>query len=149
MSGRSRTLEVLPSSDDPIKDSLRQMLDNFLGGQRSLFCPSDKVWNPPTDIFETRNSIHIKLELAGAREEDIQVQVSDNYIVVRGRRCDEQHVKRENFHLMEIQYGTFERVFGLPPEMEIKDITAALQDGFLLITIPKDTTVRECHISVE
>ena len=38
-----------------------------------------------------------------------QVRVNDNYLVIRGKRHDEHASKPENFHLMEINYGQFER----------------------------------------
>lgn len=127
----------------------RRILDNFFQGTVPQFCPAERVWNPPTDVFETCDAIHIKMEIAGVKQEDLEVKVTDNLLVIRGRRSDEQHIKKENFHLMEIHYGTFERVFGLPRPMEVKSVTATLKDGFLLVTIPKDTKVREYRIGIE
>jgi HSP20 family protein len=129
--------------------TFKSVLDNFFEERRPHFCAAERAWIPPTDIFETSDAIHIKMEVAGVRDEDIEVKVSDNLLVVRGRRGDEQSNKKENFHLMEIQYGVFERAFGLPTFMEVKNITASLKNGFLLITIPKDTRLREYRIRIE
>ncbi|MGI8907349.1 MAG: Hsp20/alpha crystallin family protein [Candidatus Sumerlaeaceae bacterium] len=135
--------------EDNTDYQFRRIIDNFFHGNLPQFCPAERVWNPPTDVFETANAIHIKMEIAGVRDEDLEVKVTDNLLVIRGRRTDEQHTKKENFHLMEIHYGTFERVFGLPRPMEVKDVTARLKDGFLLVTIPKDIKVREYRIGIE
>ncbi|MBX7243870.1 MAG: Hsp20/alpha crystallin family protein [Candidatus Sumerlaeaceae bacterium] len=134
---------------DDSSSSFKRILDNFFDSQKPRFCPTERAWTPPTDVFETQTAIHIKMELAGIHIESVDVKVSDNFLVVRGRRDDEQHVKRDNFHLMEIHYGQFERVFGLPNHMEIKNVTAELKNGFLLITVPKDMRVRDYKIKVD
>jgi HSP20 family molecular chaperone IbpA len=137
------------SREDSTDHQFRRILDNFFQGTLPQFCPAERVWNPPTDVFETSDAIHIKMEIAGVKQEHLEVKVTDNLLVIRGRRADEQHVKKENFHLMEIHYGSFERVFGLPRPMEVKSVSATLKDGFLLVTIPKDTNVREYRIGIE
>jgi HSP20 family protein len=136
-------------SDEGYDKGFRKLVDNFFEGARPVFCPAERAWNPPTDIFETCNAIHIKVELAGVHEEDVEVKVSNNFVVIRGRRKDEQQAKKENFHLMEIQYGTFERIFGMPPHMDLKEVSASLKNGFLMVTIPKDTKLREYRIQID
>lgn len=137
------------AADDPFDRSFRKLLDNFLEGSRPVFCPAERAWNPPTDIFETCDAIVIKMELAGVVEEDVEVKVSNNYLVVRGKRIDGQQVKKENFHLMEIQYGMFERVFGMPSHMDLTKVSASLKNGFLLVTIPRDKSLREYRIEID
>lgn len=149
---RSGTLKGEPETaapDDAFNRTVKQLIDNFFSGDHPRFCPIERAWNPPTDIFETSNALHIKMEVAGVAEGDIEVKVSDTYLIIRGRREDECHVKRENFHLMEIQYGHFERVFRLPVRMEEREVTATLRNGFLVVTIPKDTSLREYRIQIE
>jgi HSP20 family protein len=148
-------LETIPeprtaaSREDSTDYQFRRILDNFFQGNLPQFCPADRLWNPPTDVFETADAINIKMEIAGVRQEDIEVKMSDNLLVIRGRRTDEQHTKKENFHLIEIHYGSFERVFGFPRPMEVKDVSATLKDGFLLVTVPKDSKLREYRIGIE
>lgn len=147
-------LEVIRDSstaappEDAFDRTFNRMLDNFFQGN-PRFCASERVWNPPTDVFESCDAIHIKMEVAGVKEEHLEVKVVDNLLIIRGRRSDEQHTKRENYHLMEIHYGSFERVFGLPTPMEVKSVKAMLEDGFLLVTIPKDERLREYRIEIE
>jgi len=88
------------------------------------------------------------MELAGVREEDIEVKTSDDFLIIRGKRHDEQRVKRENFHLMEIHYGTFERVFSLPSIAQMQNVTATLENGFLHVTIPKDEKPARFRIEI-
>lgn len=142
-------LSKFDSSEDPFDQNFNRMLDAFISGNHPYFCPAERAWNPPTDVFETGDALHVRIELAGVQEKDIYVKVNDNFLVIRGKRSDEQHVVKENFHLMEIQYGSFERVFKLPENMEVKEIKATLKNGFLLVTIPKDNKSKQFSIEVQ
>ncbi len=141
--------EAIVSPEDAFSRHVKQLVDNFFTGDHPRFCPLERAWNPPTDIFETADAVHIKMEVAGVTESDIDVKVNDTYLIIRGRRDDDRNLKRENFHLMEIQYGHFERVFRLPMHMETHDVTAALRNGFLIVSIPRDRTLREFRILIE
>src|SRR5687768_13188914 len=102
---RSTLLE--PSSaappDDPFdtSSSFNRLIDTFFRGNHPQFCPAERVWNPQTDIFETKDALHIKMELAGVLEKDLHLKASGNFLIVKGRRNDEHHTTKENFHLME------------------------------------------------
>jgi len=146
------TVDELPPSElaeEPYDRTFSRMIDTFFSSTHPFFCTSERVWIPPTDVFETADAIHIKMELAGVREQDVEVKVNDNFLIIRGRRVDDKVTKRENYHLMEIHYGTFERVFGLPLHMEVKNVQAKLQDGILLVVVPKDRRLREYSIEIE
>lgn len=125
------------------KDDIKNIFDNFLSTQKPLFSLSQKVWNPPTDVYETKDHIIVKMEIAGVDKSDIEVTVEDNILKVRGVRCERAKVNKENYHVMEIHYGNFERVFRLPKNLESKDISASYQDGFLRIAIPKNHAVSQ------
>lgn len=136
-------------SDDPFGQDFNRMFDAFISGKHPFFCPEGRAWNPPTDIFETEDALHIKIEVAGLRESDIDVKLNRDYLVIRGHRTDADQVNNARFHLMEIHYGHFERIVRLPHPVEMKKITAVLQNGFLKVRIPKDGTVAEYKIEIE
>jgi HSP20 family protein len=119
------------------KDDIKNFFDNFFSSQKPLFSFSQKIWNPPTDVYETKDNVFIKMEIAGVSKEDIDITVEDNILRVRGLREDKPKVSMENYHIMEIHYGEFERTFRLPNNLKIENITANYKDGFLLISIPK------------
>ncbi|MCX7717433.1 MAG: Hsp20/alpha crystallin family protein [Candidatus Sumerlaeaceae bacterium] len=142
------TLEAQP---DDLSDSsvFGRVLDNFFSLRKTGFWPSSRAWIPPTDVFETDDCIVIRMEIAGVAESDIEVKVSDNFLIVRGRRLHTPQAKNENYHLMEIHYGPFERVFRLPDSMELRDVSAVLRDGFLTVTIPRGAQQGEIRINIE
>lgn len=110
--------------------------DDFISPKGS-FSLNRIPWNPPTDIYETQDSIVVKMELSGVRGENINVSVQNNVLTVEGERFEDSPVKKKKYHLMEIHYGTFLRAFKMPREISRNDIDANFKNGFLVITIPK------------
>jgi HSP20 family protein len=95
------------------------------------------VWRPLTDIVEAKESYVFKIELPGFKKEDIKVEFSGETLTLRGERKQEEETKDENCHRLERNYGIFERSFTIPKAIDAKKIDASLQDGILVLTIPK------------
>jgi HSP20 family protein len=136
-------------AEDAFGQNFHRMFDAFFSGKHPFFCPEGRAWNPPTDIFETEDALHVKIEVAGLRERDIDVKVNRDYLVIRGHRQDADQLNNARFHLMEIHYGSFERVVRLPHPVDVKKIEATLQNGFLKVRVPKDGSVAEYRIEIE
>lgn len=93
------------------------------------------VWCPPTDVYDTENDYIVRLEIAGMREEDFDITVENNILSITGVRPDIP--ERRAYHQMEIRFGKFESVVGLPGPVELDAARAEYKDGFLTITFPK------------
>lgn len=94
-------------------------------------------WTPNTDIMETEDSVVILMDLAGISKEEIKVEGDENVLKVSGLRARKPQQKIKRFHRMEIDYGPFEKLFRVPPGLEMDKIQAVHKDGFLEITLPK------------
>ncbi|MFH0793143.1 MAG: Hsp20/alpha crystallin family protein, partial [bacterium] len=116
--------------------------------QRPLFSLSDRHWNPPTDIYETDAEVVIKMEVAGVRKEELSVSVEADLLIIRGKRDEPPPAKKRNYHLMEIHYGPFERVFRISDRLLVEKIKARYKEGFLLIGIPKSNDVKQVPVSI-
>jgi HSP20 family protein len=128
----------------------RAFLDSFLSVHRPFFSLSEKLWSPPTDVYETSDSIVVKMEIAGVRTEDLIVTTAKNQLIVRGKRFEDASVHKENYHVMEIHFGQFERIFAFPHEFTLSNITATYEDGFLKVVIPKGRKEKkEIRIDIE
>ena len=119
----------------------RALFDNLFSSQHPLFSLSEKVWNPPTDVYETASSIVIKMEIAGVSLSELDVTLEDRLLIIRGCRRENPCLDKEDFHLMEIRYGAFERAFPLPPKTRFDEIQAQYSNGFLIITVPRKASV--------
>jgi HSP20 family protein len=76
-------------------------------------------------------------ELPGLKESDVQVEVEDDCLCVRGEKREEKEEKNGGRYFSERRYGSFERIVRLPADADKDKINAQLTDGILKVTIPK------------
>ncbi|HDN81094.1 MAG: Hsp20/alpha crystallin family protein [Chloroflexi bacterium] len=97
-----------------------------------------RVWKPPTDVYETDSHIVVKVEIAGMREEDFEISLSNRTLTIAGIRRDP--AEKLTYQQMEILYGRFETQVYLPGPVEEDQIEAIYEDGFLKVMLPKART---------
>ena len=95
-------------------------------------------WQPYTDVYETKDEVVIKMELAGVKKEDLSVNLYKNRLIIKGARKDFSHGEKRIYHQVEINYNEFERAIMLPETVKEEAIKAEYKDGFLSVTISKD-----------
>jgi HSP20 family protein len=98
------------------------------------------VWSPPTDFYETDDAYVVRVEVAGMREQDFEVNLENNFLVISGVRPDLP--ERRAYHQMEIRFGRFSTVVGMPGPVNVESAQAVYEDGFLVVTLPK---LRQAH----
>lgn len=134
-------------------EALRQQVDRLFEefGRSSLHFPFSRssfdlepFWKrnmightiPAVDITEKDKSFEITVELAGMEEKDIQVRLSNGNLSISGEKRDEKEEKRKDYHLSERHYGSFERVFSIPKDVDADRIEASFKKGILTISLP-------------
>lgn len=93
-------------------------------------------WAPPLEAFNTKDDFVIRVELPGVPPEDVDVQVTDNVLVIRGERHFQDEVEDGSFLRRERSYGRFERQVLLPEGTEVDAIKASFDLGLLEVRIP-------------
>jgi HSP20 family protein len=93
-------------------------------------------WVPNTDVYVTDGGLVIKVELAGMKSENLEINVEGNRLRISGSRPDCCRTTKCSFLLMEINYGPFERHIDLPPGYDLSQAKAAYLNGFLRIDVP-------------
>jgi len=106
------------------------------------------VWSPRTDLIETDTSYRIRLDLPGMTKEDININLQNNTLTVRGERQSERTNEDDEHVRVERTFGTFHRTFRLPDAVDAENIEAAYEDGVLTINVPKteESTRRQIEI---
>ena len=129
---------------------MQQITDEAFHGFFSLpVGGASRFWQPSVDIHETKDSILVKMELAGTKADDLQVSLSpdDRVLTISGARAEDRDDRegRVGCHQLEIYFGPFERSLALPGGIPLDrdGITASYRDGFLLVTLPKRPARRE------
>jgi len=107
------------------------------------------AWSPAVDIYETDEKLVLKVELPGLKKEDIDIQVRDNTLTLKGEKKFEKEVKEENYHRTERAYGTFQRSFTLPSTIKQEGIEAIFKDGILEISLPKAEEAKPKQIKIQ
>ncbi|HTV95522.1 MAG TPA: Hsp20/alpha crystallin family protein [Steroidobacteraceae bacterium] len=94
-------------------------------------------WAPSADISETDKEYLIRTELPAVKKEDVQVTFDDGMITIKGERRQQTQDKSEKYHRTESFYGSFERRFSLPENVNADAIRCESKDGILTVHIPK------------
>jgi HSP20 family protein len=111
-------------------------MPRFQPTRRSWQMPTQQ-WMPTVDVYEQDNSLVVKAELPGVKKEDIDVELEQGDLVIRGQRRSEQEVRDENYYRSERSFGSFYRRLPLPEGVKPNQINASFNDGVLEIHIPK------------
>ncbi len=92
---------------------------------------------PSTDVSETDDEVEVSIELPGMDEKDIEVNISDEMLTVRGEKKAEREEKKKDYYLSERTYGSFHRAVPLPPGINTDKAEATFKKGVLTIRLPK------------
>lgn len=131
-------------SDEPVSEWSRKIgdiMDEMLN--RSFVQYKDSgAWQPATDVFESRTSYFICVELAGMEKQDIDVEcLDDRRVLVSGRRKQPRPSGMSgplSVHVLEIDEGPFQREIDLPEPVKVDQVEAGYSKGYLWITLPKN-----------
>jgi HSP20 family protein len=104
---------------------------------------------PPVDIYEDEHKIVLKLEVPGMKENDLDIQLENNVLTVRGERKFEKEEKEENFHRVERRYGTFYRSLTIPNTVNAESVKASYEAGVLRVELEKRAEAKPKQIKVQ
>jgi HSP20 family protein len=116
---------------------------------RLLSEPAARPWSPAVDIFETENELLLKADLPGLDMKDIDIQIENETLSLRGERKYENSSKDGGFHRVERGYGAFVRYFTLPETIDPERVTADYKNGVLTVTLQKKELAKPRQIKVQ
>ncbi len=131
-----------------LQDRMNRLFSDTFGPVTSQESLSAGSFVPPVDVYEDEQGIRLKMEVPGIDEKDIDVQLENNLLTVRGERKLESETKEENYHRIERRYGSFTRSFTLPNTVNPEDVKAAYAKGVLTISLGKRAEARPKQIKV-
>lgn len=108
-----------------------RMFDDFLTQ------PEPMSWSPAVDVVEKDDELVLTAEMPGLKKEDVQLEVADGVLTLKGEKRVEKEEKEENYRLWERSYGAFERTFALPRSIATDRIGAEFESGVLKVHLPK------------
>ncbi len=101
------------------------------------------------EVKEKRDAVVVRLEAPGLEAGDFDLEVRDQYLVVRGEKRLQREEEREHYHLREMAYGRFERMIPLPLEVDAAGARAKYRNGVLEVILPKRPAPAQRRIEVK
>ncbi|MGA7952335.1 MAG: Hsp20/alpha crystallin family protein [Gloeobacterales cyanobacterium] len=92
---------------------------------------------PSAEIEDTADEIHLKLEIPGLEAKDLDIEVTEKSVSVRGERRSETKTEEKGLMRSEFRYGKFERLIPLSARIKSDAAKADYKNGILTITLPK------------
>ncbi len=136
---------------DPFRDLVRMQeeMSRMFGERATLGTGESLGWTPACDVFEDGEEVVVRVELAGVDPKNVDIRFENGVLTLKGDRTLEQEDKRDNYHRIELAYGTFTRSFSLPGTVDVDKIRAESKNGVLAIHLPKKPEAKPKAIQVK
>jgi len=125
---------------DRVFEDFGMRLPGFLGRGRELLRRDlgliPAAWSPRVEILERDGRFLIRADLPGLSKDDIQVEIADEMITIRGERSQEKKEDRQGYTYSECSYGSFYRAIPLPKGIDASKATAEFRNGVLELAMP-------------
>ena len=141
-----RSRQVAPRYSDPfgtLRSEMDRLFDTFMGGLPtfpSMFGPSGGrglALAPSLDVKETEQEIVVEAELPGLEEKDVSLTMQNGVLTIQGEKRLEYDEEKENYHVMERRYGSFQRSLRVPDTVDEGKVEARFENGVLKVALPK------------
>lgn len=125
-------------------EEMDRLFEDF--GRGSALAPRNfaqvAAWSPQVEVFQRDGQLVVRAALPGLTKDDVQVELRDDAVILRGERRQEHEEQREGYYRCEVSHGSFYREIPLPEGTKTGDAKATFRDGVLEITMqaPKEET---------
>ncbi len=106
-------------------------------------------WMPAVDVRETKDALEITAELPGIEPKNVEVSVENGVLTLKGAREFEKAADGETYHRVERAYGSFERSFSLPTNVDPEKVKASYRHGVLHLTLPKREEAKPRSVTIK
>jgi HSP20 family protein len=134
-----------------VQERMNRLFEETWGG-RGRRADEDSVaasWMPAVDVRETKDALELNVELPGIDPKDVAISVEGGVLTIKGSRTFEKAAEGETYHRIERAYGSFERSFTLPSNVDPERVEARFRQGLLVLVLPKREEARPKSISIK
>ncbi len=133
-----------------------RMMDEFFARRMRPWWPErwSGAWDgeiiaPVLDVYEEKDEIIVKAELPGMDKNEIEVEITDSELILKGEKKKEEKVEEKNYYRCERSYGAFRRSVRLPKDVQADKIKASFKNGILEVRLPKTEKAKAKEIKVK
>jgi HSP20 family protein len=126
---------------------MNQLFDEVMSGSGFSGGGLNNIVNTSINVAENDKELVVTAELPGVAEQDIDLRLDDDVLTIRGEKKLEQSKggEKENYHLVERSYGSFQRSVRLPYSVDPEQVQARFENGVLSISLPKSAQLERAH----
>ena len=104
---------------------------------------------PSTDIYEEKDELVVRAELPGIKKEDLDISVEGDELTIKAEKKQEEVVESATYYQCERCFGEYYRSISLPFHVDTEKVSATLENGVLMIRLPKAEEAKSKHIEVK
>ncbi len=100
------------------------------------------------DFYETDEGYFLELAVPGLTAADIDVDVEGRHLTIKSVARDEEEVEGRRYWLRSLPRGSFSRSLRLPAAVDTDAVSATVQAGMLVVTMPRKAEARARRIAI-
>jgi HSP20 family protein len=137
---------------EPLKEleTLNERMQRYFDDFPSFGFDFNNSFSPRIDISDDEKNVIVEAELPGVKKDDLKITLKDNILTIKGEKKLEKEKKGKNYYRSERSYGSFQRSFTLPVDVDSSKIDAKYNDGTLILKMeklrPEPTKIKEIEI---
>jgi HSP20 family protein len=143
----TRPMSRLSNEIAQLHDEMEHLFEDFWrSGARGRLLPEHWMRGqmiPAIDQSQDEKAYHIRVDLPGLDQKDVEVSLSDGLLTIRGEKKQDEEEKSKEFYRRERSFGSFTRVLTVPGEIDDAKITASFDKGVLRIELPKSESAQK------
>jgi HSP20 family molecular chaperone IbpA len=93
------------------------------------------LWSPQIESFQRGDQFVVRADLPGLKKEDVNIELTDDSVIIQGERREEREDEREGYYRSERSYGSFYRIVPLPEGSISESAKAKFNNGVLEISV--------------
>lgn len=143
------------AADGDLWEMMDRMMERFMGRGPGLFHDFPMALErpfgrmPQVDVIDGDSEIKVRAALPGVDRRDLQVDVTQDMVSIRGSTRKENKEERENYFRSELMHGEFARTIPLPSAVDSERARASFKDGLLELVLPKTEKRQRRSIPIE
>jgi HSP20 family protein len=137
-----------------VRPEFERLVDRVFGNQwpfaSLLETPAAPImWNPAVDFSDTDKEYIVRMEVPGIPKENLDIQVEGQLLTLTGHREVQKQQENEEFFWKEREEGRFVRTLRLPAPVVVEKIEAIVQDGVMIVHLPKAEPIVKNKITIK
>jgi HSP20 family protein len=148
--GERGTFESLRRQIDRLFHDFERGFEVWRPFGRSMFdlapaWPTEITWGtvPAVDVAEKDKEYEVTAELPGIDEKNVEVKVFNGVLTIKGEKKEEKEERKKDYRFSERRFGSFQRSFRVPEDVDTDKIAATFKNGVLTVSLPKSAEAQK------